>query len=52
MQQLSCGIHIELSATVQDIQQGEDQHRLVGDIACTYIDPTHGDSHHQQGEDP
>ena len=52
MNQLLPGCHVELPAAVDQVQQRDDEHRLVGRIARTYPEPAHRDSHHQQGEQP
>ena len=53
---------VELSAAVDDVEQGQDETHLIGQhrgshaaLRCrgrTYIYPPHGDGHHQQGEEP
>ena len=47
------GCDVELPSAVDDVQQREDEHRLVGEVvSLSQHYPMHRDSHHQQGEEP
>ena len=52
VQQLLPGIDEELSPTVEEVQQREDQHGLVGNGCSANLEPTHGDGHDEEGEAP
>ena len=52
MYQLFPGNHVELPSAVENICQGDDEHRLIGHIALPHADPAHRERHHQQGKPP